>query len=292
MKKTMKKLVSVALATVSVFGLATTMTACETSHPEVEIEIAFNGETYNLDYKLYRKTAPSTVSHFLWLAGNGYYDGLSVHDYDDDRLYTGAYTTSASDATVLQYKGYYDVVSKYVTSENPFPHSVWMDQEKKNPTYTLRGEFSANNVTVESGEIKESFGSLTMFYEEIKSETVSDTNVYTVRADDDGVGKAKYGYNSATSMFFISLTSSDKTNSNYCTFATIDEDSVETLKELQTAIADHIADNYGEDEDEFTEEVSVKLFEDNELFAESSPTTDYDVPKSAIVVKKVTVTKY
>ena len=68
MKKTLKKITCGILAAVSVFGCAATLTACETSHPEVEMKVEFNGETYTLDYKLYRELAPQTVKHFLWFA--------------------------------------------------------------------------------------------------------------------------------------------------------------------------------------------------------------------------------
>ena len=100
MKKTLKKITCGILAAVSVFGCAATLTACETSHPEVEMKVEFNGETYTLDYKLYRELAPQTVKHFLWLADNGYYDGLCVHDYSQNdylRLYTGAYSVAEAE---------------------------------------------------------------------------------------------------------------------------------------------------------------------------------------------------
>ena len=77
-KKTLKKITCTALAFASVFACAATATACETARPQVEMKIEFNGETYTLEYELYRKIAPTTVSHFIWLADNGYYDGLCV----------------------------------------------------------------------------------------------------------------------------------------------------------------------------------------------------------------------
>ncbi len=292
MRKTMKKITCAALATLSALGCATTLTACETAQPEVSIEIAFNGESYSLDYILERNIAPRTVAHFLWLADNGYYDGLCVHDYNlaNSRMYTGAYKASESDATSIVYKRYYDIVATY-DNYSEFPHSVWLDVEKKNPTYTLRGEFSANNVTVEGGALQEEFGSLAMYYNDISTDEIAKQDVFTVREDREELTKADYQENSATSMFFISLTSSAKTNADYCTFARLDEDSVEVLEDLQEAIEDFIEDNYEDDSDNFTETLSMPVIEEGGLF-EDSTTVNYNVPKEAIVVKKVNVEKY
>jgi hypothetical protein len=88
MKKTMNKVLCGILAGVSVFGSAAMLGGCTTNHPEVEMQIAFDGKTYTLEYTLYRKFAPNTVAHFLQLAENGYYDGLCVHDYADNKLYS------------------------------------------------------------------------------------------------------------------------------------------------------------------------------------------------------------
>ena len=65
----LKKVISSILATTAIFGCIGTLTACETAHPEVCITVAFEWEEYELNYTLYRKFAPATVSHFLTLAG-------------------------------------------------------------------------------------------------------------------------------------------------------------------------------------------------------------------------------
>ena len=131
MKKIMKKALCTLLAAVSVIGCATSLTACETANPEVEITVDFNGKPYEMKYVLYRNTAPQTVKHFLWLAGNGYYDGLCVHDYSQSdylRMYTGAYaaTDAEDDADGLVYKKYYETIKSY-SNYGKFPVSVWME---------------------------------------------------------------------------------------------------------------------------------------------------------------------
>ena len=155
MFKNLKRFISTALAITSVCACTATLTACETPHPEVEITLSFNDETYTLDYVLYRNITPATVNHFLALAENKYYDGLCVHDYRSDALYTGAYSYESEK---LVYKNYFDTVASYI------PQTVWFDDEKANPTYTLYGEFESNNFSVENGDLSESFGALVMYY--------------------------------------------------------------------------------------------------------------------------------
>ncbi len=293
MKKTLKKITCAALAAVSVFGCAATLTACETSHPEVEMKIEFDDKTYTLEYELYRNIAPATVKHFLFLAGNGYYDGLVVHDYStSSRLYTGVYS-SGEEAGSLVYKKYFETIAGYDNYKS-FPHSVWMDEEKSSPLYTLKGEFEDNNFTVTNGDLKETFGSLTMYYHDISSySTVADSNVYVARASEEGkVNKGDYKFNSTTSMFYISLTTTTKSNNGYCTFAKLDKDSVDTLKNLQEAIADYVDAHYSENEDEFTHSTTMKVFEDDKMFEHYSVTKTYSVPMEPITLKSVKVKKY
>ena len=296
MKKTLKKITCGILAAVGVFGCAATLTACETAHPEVEMKIEFNGETYKLEYKLYRKVAPATVNHFIWLADNGYYNNLCVHDYSEDdylRMYTGAYAVAQSedDADGLDYKSYYETIATYKNYAS-FPVSVWEDSEKKTPTYTLKGEFADNNFRVESGALKETFGSLTMYYHNISEyEDAAESKVYMLRADGKEPSKSDYRYNYTTSMFYISLSETAVTNKAYCTFATLEGDSKAKLEALQEALADYIADNYS-DSESFTESETLNVCEDDPRLSDHSVTETFSVPKKAIVIKSVKVTKY
>lgn len=284
-RKSMKKILCGALALSATVACMGTLTACETSHPEVKMEISFNGETYTLEYELYRKIAPTTTEHFLSLVENGYYDGLCVHNYTSSKWYTGGYTYENEE---LQYKDYYAFAEKY-----DLPESVWIDSAKKKPTYTLYGEFYANGgFTVENGALKQSFGSLSMYY----SAKDVDQEVYIERLDGNGVTARQYKYNSATSQFFISLSTTETKDNNYCTFATLHEDSVSVLEDLQDAIDEYIADNYAEDEEaedaeEFAPEVEMQIDEDDPFLSKDNYAT-YKVPQKPIVIKKMTVEKY
>ncbi|MBE5745580.1 MAG: hypothetical protein E7355_05565 [Clostridiales bacterium] len=276
----LKKLVSGILAVTATFGCVGMLTACETAHPEVRIEVSFNDESYTLDYKLYRKFAPATVNHFLKLAEEGYYDGLCVHNYADDRLYTGAYSfdEESSEYGGLVYKKYYDVVKNY---EN-FPKSVYTEEGEA--TYTLCGEFADNQFEWEKGEpLKETYGSLTMFY---TNKGANDSRVVVKHPDSEKDLKRPYNENSATSQFFISLAAAEKTNTKYCTFAVLEEDGLQELTKLQEAIKAYLEDN-----DEGSEKVSVKVDDDDAFVGNSTRRETYTVLSEAIVITSVKVTK-
>jgi cyclophilin family peptidyl-prolyl cis-trans isomerase len=283
-KKTMKKIACAALATVSVVGCVGMFTACETNNPEVKMTIEFQDETYTLEYKLYRKIAPSTVKHFLWLAENGYYDGLAIHDYDatNNKLFGGAYT---AEGTSLTYKEYYDVIKTFDNYAN-FPHSVWGQKDKTSPTYTLYGEFENNKFQVTSGALKENFGTLTMYY------TTKNTTdrVYVKRAADGEISPKDYKYNCATSMFYISTRTSAKADKSYCTFATLNNKG--ELEELLDDIALCIEENYNDDVAEFVSAKQMYVDADDAYVSSQNKSVSYDVPKEAIVIKSVKVTKY
>lgn len=259
------------------------LTACETSKPKVEMQIEFNGETYDLDYVLHRKVAPATVKHFLALAENGYFDGLCVHDYTNEKMYTGGYKYENDN---LVYQKYFDIVKDY----SNFPYSVWADEQKATPTYTVYGEFFGNSeFKVENGAKSQEFGSLTMFYEDIDS----DDRITVERHNGKGTAQYDYEDNCATSLFFISMSDETKTDSNYCTFATLNEKSVDVLKELRSAIESYIESNYDEESDEtFAPEKSVVVEENDPVLGLQENEWEYNVPQSAIVIKKVSVKKY
>ncbi len=289
MNKMMKKILCGALSAVSVFGCLATATACETARPKVEMEIEFNDKTYTLEYVLYRKLAPSTVNQFLWLAGNGYYDGLCVHDYNSSsytRMYTGAYSYSADGELV--YKPYYETIKNF-DNYSDFPVSVWMNSNKTNPTYTVYGEFSENNFKVTSGNLKETFGALTMYYFD-KDTTAKVYTPYLKKEKEGEVASRAYKYNSATSMFFITLSEGETSNIKYCTFAHLEENSVEELKEFKEDLNEFIATF--ESEDEFFTEVEKLIDQDDPFVGTKKTKKTFNTPNTAIVIKKVTVKKY
>ena len=291
MNKIVKKIVCGALTLASVLGCATAFSGCTTSRPEAEIKVSFNGKTYTLEYTLYRKLAPSTVSHFIALAEKGYYNGMMVHDYSAEKMYTGAYEYKSDDLDgtnrLNYYKPYFSTVASYI------PQTVWSSEDGTDPTYTLYGEFSANGFKVKSGALRETFGSLTMYYED-----KNDCNsvVFCKRSDGKNYyNESEYKYNSTTSLFYISLSASSASNKNYCTFATLDEDSKATLQSLTDAIADYISDKFGDDEDadeDFTNTVIADVCVDDPFVGDENLTEEYEVPVEPIVIKSVKITKY
>jgi cyclophilin family peptidyl-prolyl cis-trans isomerase len=171
-----------------------------------------------------------------------------------------------------------------------------MDKAKTTPTYTLYGEFSANNFRVESGAKKQSYGSLSMYYDEKDT----DEKVYAsyLGGDKEGeVASRSYKYNCATSQFYVSLSKSETATANYCTFATLDEDSVAVLEDFQAALTEFIEAEYGANEEEasaseFVTERKVVIDADDPFVGDEAETKTFKVPNSPIVIKKVSVKKY
>jgi cyclophilin family peptidyl-prolyl cis-trans isomerase len=261
------------------------------------MRIAFNGTTYTLEYKLYRKLAPNTVNHFLALVENGYYnekDGqnICIHDYTDTKWYTGGYSYNANSEENggLSYRDYFSIVSAY--SNQDFL-SVWKDTAKTMPTYTLYGEFPNNGMEMAKGDfLAPSFGSLAMYYED-KGDKADTFDVYVERVDGNGIRKTKYEMNSATSMFSINL--SGTTDRAHCTFATLQDSSVEELKALQSAVNKFIETNFpdsDEDGESFTNEVEMSYGEGDPFIANAGLTVEYDVPTTPIIIKSIKVLKY
>ena len=292
MNKILKKTLSATLALTSVFACATTMTACESANPEVTMTISFNNETYELDYKLYRKTNPATTEHFLWLVEEEFYNGLCIHNYDANnlRMYTGGFevATDESDKDGLTARDYFDFVKN---SKNlaAFPHSVWKYKDMTTPLYTLRGEFEKNYFEVESGAIKQSFGSLSMYYTP-KTTTDRVYVSYDSGEENETTGR-EYKLNSATSLFFINLSETESVNTDYCTFATLKSGSVSDLEDLQEAIAEYIENNY-EDVKDFTTTKSVSVDYNDLLLEDYSKSVSYNIPKTPIVIQSIKVSKY
>lgn len=282
--KVFKKAISGILAVTSVIGCVSMFSACETNYPKVEMKIEFNEVTYTLEYKLNRKVAPATVAHFLNLAGNGYYDGLCVHDYTSSKMYTGGYTYEDEN---LSYVEYYTEILKEKYQKD-FPYTVWIDEAKTTPTYTLYGEFPGNSFEVENGRKKESYGSLTMYY---TSKGSIQDKVWTLHPSSDEMNQLNYTNNCATSLFYISLTTSASYNNGYCTFADLVDDSADELEELQAAIEAYAADNY-DDEEEFTKAVIMDVDLDDVYVGDHEKEVTYQVPNEPIIIKKVTVKNY
>ena len=286
LKSKLKKLLCGVLATSAIVGCAGTLSACETSRPEMQMKLSFNGQSYTLNYELYRKIAPATVSHFMKLVENDYYDGMCVHNYTSSKMYSGVYSY---DSTIEQdnglvYKDYYTLAEAFGV-----PTRVFEDEALTKPTYTLYGEFHANGgFSISNGDfLKQTFGSLTMYYTE---KTDNDYTAF-VKQHSGTVAERSYELNSATSEFFISLSTSSTSSSAYCTFATLKGGSADALNKLKDAIADYI--DAKDDEDySFTESVEMVVDQDDPFIGGEGQTVSYALPKEPIVIEYITITKY
>ena len=283
-KKMAKKMLTGALAITCVFGCMGTFTACDDGNPEAQITLEFNGSEYVLNYQLYKDKTPATVNHFIWLVENEYYNGLCIHNYQaaNNRMYTGAYELDENGN--LDYKDYYEFARKNIKS---FPQTVWFDEEKEDPLFSVYGEFAENKFNVGANNkdvLKQQYGSLTMYYHAKADE---DSRKVWVKKTNGEIIERNYSENSATSMFYISTVTSATSNSSHCTFATLNNQDV--LHDLEDAIADYIG---GEDDDWFVTSKTMVRDPLDPIVGTKNLETTYSVPNEPIIIKSARITKY
>lgn len=290
------KIAALLISVLLVLTAAFAFVGCETKRPEISIKLSFNGQTYEMEYKLYRNMYPQTVAHYLELIDMGYFDGTVIHDYQSDRMVGGGYVYEGDDVEDDLAAKDYDAATKdengNVTLENV---SVWADENKESAYNTLYGEFSANGFTVENNGLTNSLGSIgTYYYTPIKT-TGDAPRVWVQLNSDNSMDTRPYSYNSAKSMFYL-YTGSSGTDSNYCTFGVLkDSGDQETFQSLLDAIEEYTLEtlNGGDEEgaEVFTSEVSMTI-EDEYWSEDSYENVTFNVPKAQIVIESVRVLKY
>lgn len=297
---------------------------CTSTHPEVTVTYTFNNKDYQVDYVLSRTDAPQTVTHFLELADAGYYNGLCVHNYTANFLYTGGYRLVDEDGVPYDYSAdngrktfelkevdYFTEVKGLETDSFKFTQSVWRkagtgeNPLKGEPLYTLRNE-SAGNVNNEYGrDYSHSQGALVMYY----TDKGNFGQEVTIERADGGAGNGgqplqyeDYNKNSATALFYTYLSSSSnyERGQKYCVFGMAKNYTKQLENGLLKAIRDYEDAHADDEEFSFTSEQIVKIntYEPFEELAKEGRTNEsgdgpYATPiQMPIIVKSVKVTKY
>lgn len=292
------KFATLLIAALLVLTASLAFIGCETKRPEISMKITFNGETYELEYVLYRNMYPQTVAHYLELIDMGYYDGTVIHDYQSSRMVGGGYYYESADADIeddLLEKDY-DAATKdengNVTLDNV---SVWADADKAEAYNTLYGEFSKNGFTVENNGLTNQLGALgTYYYTPVWTDSDA-PRVYVQLNSSSEMDTRYYCYNSTRSLFYM-YTGSSGTETQYCTFGLLkDSGDEETFQNLLDAIEEYTLEtlNGGDEEgtEVFTTEVPRTI--EDEYWDESSyEDVTFNVPRAKIVIEEVRVLKY
>lgn len=285
--------VACVLALTGLLGAATMLSGCETDHPEATIKIEFNGSTYELNYKLYRKMYPQTVTHFIELVESGFYNNTIIHNYNSSYWYGGGYSydeTYAEDYENGDMSSYLEEHSKeeaYLSlfKAGKFTASVYMDHisgKYRDALPTLIGEFSNNDHKIDPDtSLKSSYGCLRMYYSE---KDTTDT-VYLDKTGTSSPLIHEYGYNSATSLFNIQVSSSTSSDSNYCIFAVLQN--TDELSDLQEDISEYISDN---SLTSFTTTVETEI--DLYDYIIESQQTSFTTTALPLIIKSIKITKY
>ena len=295
-KKILFRAATLGAAAVLSAGALMMFAGCSSKNPEVTITYTFNGKDYAVDYVLSRTDAPNTVQHFIELADAGFYDGLVVHNYDENRMYTGGYRIENDSLVEVDY---FSTVRSLETENNmTFTQSVWADAACTEGLYSVYGEFTSNGVEQQYGkELSATQGALVMYYTD-KGNFNGD--VYVKRADggadNDGqeVQSVGYEYNSATSLFYTFTGENDTNASNYCVFGMAINYEEQMENGLLAAITEY--ENTLSDDATFTETQSNVRLNQYDYFEEVSKgdlTADFETPMTMpIIIKSVVVTKY
>lgn len=288
-----------------------TAAGCSTDHPEAKITVEYKGTEYVLNYKMYRNMYPQTVQHFIELADAGFYNNTIVHDQNtvDGKYYCGGYNLySSEEQTYEEAKNaftatysmdtedridYFEEHSKeyeYYQLADPangkITPSVYLHHENNeysDPLRTLIGEFSKNQHKIDNGELKRSFGCLSMYYYTKDSDKVNEVLggepfVYLKKKGSASGVRGEYKYNSATSIFGIQTGSSTSTSTEYCVFGTLKNTT--RLTDLTKAVGSTYK--------------SLTLYVDSydEIVGKNSTSQTFRVPQTAVVIKSVKITKY
>lgn len=174
------------------------------------------------------------------------------------------------------------------------------------PLYTVYGEFSANGVTANSKTYTHGQkGVLVMYY---TGNGDDPTRVATKRADGgennkNEAGKpvetqqgSSYKTNCATSLFYTwtSASGGSTLDANYAAFGLVKD--FAQMQALLDAISDYITEKSSEDaEYSFTQEEhirNVNQYDPIDRVRNAGISAEYEVPKSPITIKSVTVDKY
>ncbi len=284
------KAVAVVLAAVCLLGCTLVFTGCESRYPEITMRISFNGESYELRYKLSRDLYSQTVAHYLELIDLDFFDGTVIHDYRSDRMVGGGYTYAdmengdeVEDLIACDYNAATTDADGNITLDNV---TVWADADRTQETNRLHGETSANGFSIESGNgLRNRFGALgTYSYVGSAEKKI----VYYAKSSDNGYGSSEYYKNSVTSMFYIYTSTTSSTDKNFCVFAELaNDESKDALNALIDAIEEYTDDL---ESGSFTENKEVTIRD--EFTMDGSYEADFSVPTEKIIIEEVTVNKY
>ena len=298
-KKILRRVVAVGTTALIAAGAMAKFAGCTTSNnPEVTITYTFNGDDYKVDYILSRVDAPRTVQHFIELADAGFYDGLVVHDYQDSTICSGGYRLVDGELVEVDYLS---EVRRLEEEQNiTFTQSVWADEARTIPLYSVYGEFSANGVEQENGrEYTHSQGALVMYYTD---KGAGNEQVWVQRADggadNDGeeYQQLGYEYNSTTSLFYT-FTGESRTeaDSTYCVIGKAKNYADQMTDGLLAAIQEY-EDQLDDENETFTTSLTNQKLNTYDYFRSiqtAGLTADYETPLNMpIIIKSVEVTKY
>lgn len=211
-------------------------------NPVATIEIENYG---TIKVELYPNQAPNTVTNFIKLANNGFYDGLTFHRTIPDFMIQGGDKEGNGTGT---------------------PTLKDLDESLNNENYAIEGEFIANKY---KNTIKLERGVIAM-----------------ARSDYSSINKAKEGYNSAGSQFFIVHKDQTSLNGMYAGFGKVIEgiEFVDKIANVEVYYrTDELAEGEEAPKDEQGNQISSDMPKEKPVITSIRVETygvDYGMPKT------------
>lgn len=183
-------------------------------NPLATIEVENFG---TIKVELYPEYAPNTVSNFVKLANNGFYDGLTFHrtipdfmiqggDPNGDGTGSAKLTDLKNDKTSENNSNTTNEVSNSTSSENNTTNST-SSSSSSSDKYDIEGEFVLNGYT--QNTLKHKRGTISMARSDYSSQGSSTL--------------VKKGYNTASCQFFITTEDKSNLDGSYAAFGRVTE---------------------------------------------------------------------
>lgn len=181
----------------------------KTENPIATIEVKNFGK---IVVELYPEYAPNTVTNFIKLANNGFYDGLTFHRTIPNFMIQGGDpkgdgTGNASSSDLQNKKEEKTEENNNTTENNTTENTTTADTSITNEGYVIPGEFILNGYT--NNTLKHKRGVISM-----------------ARSDYSTMGSStlvKKGYDSASCQFFITTATSSNLDGAYAAFGEVKE---------------------------------------------------------------------
>lgn len=240
-------IIAILLVVVLIGGISYSIVKYATQNVENPVAtIKFKDYDEEVVVELYPEYTENTVTNFIKLANNGYYNGLKIHRVEESLIQGGDSKGDGTGSPTL------NDIDKSIEEDS--------DADKE---YAIPGEFTNNGY--KNNRIKFDRGTIGMARGDY---TAYDSSL------------AEESYNSAGSQFFILTKTSSSLNGNYCAFGKVTSgmETIDAISKVETAVDEEKNEETGEVTKKETTRPATDVI--IESIAIDSKGVDYGTPKT------------